>query len=157
MLSVAFSHDGTQVVSGSDDKTVRIWDVTTGKIKGAPRFWKSATGKTNRILNGHSAEVYSVAFSRDGTRIVSGSADETVRLWNAVTGEIERVLKGDRAWSAVALSPDGTHVVSGHLDTSVLIWDIITGESTSLPPFSIKSKVAHTFPGPVSTLCRRSA
>ena len=79
--------------------------------------------------------------------ILSGPYDNTVRLWNAGMGEIERVLKGDRVWSAVALSPAGTHMVSGHLDTSVLIWDIITGESTSLPPFSIKSKAAHTFPG----------
>ena len=153
MLSVAFSQDGTQVVSRSDDKTVRIWDVTTGKTKGGPRFWKAATGKTERVLNGHSRGVYSVAFSRDGTRIVSGSGDNTVRLWNAVTGEMERVLEGHSARiQSVAFSPDGTHVISSSQDELVLIWDATTGESISLPysksfDFPDKSKVTHICPG----------
>ncbi|KAE9389855.1 WD40 repeat-like protein [Gymnopus androsaceus JB14] len=69
VYSVAFSHDGTRIVSGSSDKTVRIWDATTGAQMGDP-------------LQGHDGWVNSVAFSHDGTRIVSGSDDKTLRIWD---------------------------------------------------------------------------
>src|ERR1700760_1538399 len=74
--SVAFSHDGRRVVSGSDDSTVRIWNVETGSEE--------------KMLEGHSSLVYSVAFSHDGRRVVSGSVDKTVRIWNVETGLEEK-------------------------------------------------------------------
>ena len=67
VISVAFSPDGKTIVSGSLDKTVRLWD-TNGKPIGQP-------------FKGHEEAVYSVAFSPDGKTIVSGSYDKTVRLW----------------------------------------------------------------------------
>jgi WD40 repeat protein len=71
--SVTFSSDGSQVVSGLDDKTVRIWNATTGEIEAE--------------LKGHTDSVGSVAFAQDGSRVVSGSYDNTVRIWNTVTGK----------------------------------------------------------------------
>ncbi|KAE9383988.1 WD40 repeat-like protein, partial [Gymnopus androsaceus JB14] len=67
--SVAFSPDGTRIVSGSYDHAIRIWDATTGAQIGDP-------------LKGHEDSVLSVAFSPDGNRIVSGSDDKTIRLIN---------------------------------------------------------------------------
>ncbi|KAF8236925.1 hypothetical protein L208DRAFT_575613 [Tricholoma matsutake] len=78
--TVVFSPDGSRVVSGSDDNTVRIWNV--------------ATGESEAELKGHSGSVYSVVFSPDGSRVVSGSFDNTVRIWNVATGESEAELKG---------------------------------------------------------------
>ncbi|KAE9403383.1 WD40 repeat-like protein [Gymnopus androsaceus JB14] len=92
VYSVAFSHDGTRIVSGSSDKTVRIWDATTGAQMGDP-------------LQGHDHYVNSVAFSHDGTRIVSGSSDKTVRIWDATTGaQMGDPLQAHNHWN---LSSDG--------------------------------------------------
>ena len=66
--SVAFSPDGLTLASGSQDKTIRLWNVATGEL--------IAT------LTGHTGPVKSVAFSPDGVVLASGSKDSTVRLWD---------------------------------------------------------------------------
>jgi WD40 repeat protein len=112
--SVAISHDGTQIISGSDDNTVRIWDAQTGAAV--------------HELKGHSSHVYSVAISHDGTQIISGSADKTVRIWDAQTGAAVHELKGHSSVvTSVAISHDGTQIISGSDDDTVRIWDAQTG------------------------------
>ncbi|KAG2739018.1 prolyl oligopeptidase, partial [Suillus brevipes Sb2] len=92
--SASFSPDGTRLVSGSDDETIRLWDVGTGKAVGEP-------------LEGHTSWVSSVSFSRDGTRIVSGSVDMTVRLWDAMTGQPIGASHDDRRSTFAVLDDDG--------------------------------------------------
>jgi WD40 repeat protein len=114
VCSVAFSLDGKQIVSGSSDKTVRLWDV--------------ATGAALQRLEGHSDWVWSVAFSPDGKQIVSGSSDETVRLWDVATGAALQKLEGHSGWvRSVAFSLDGKQIVSGSEDKTVRLWDVATG------------------------------
>jgi WD40 repeat protein len=80
--SVSYSPDGRHIVSGSDDKTIRIWDAETGAAVGGP-------------LEGHTGSVLSVAYSPDGRHIVSGSDDKTIQIWDAATGvAVGEPLKG---------------------------------------------------------------
>ncbi|KAJ7745956.1 WD40-repeat-containing domain protein [Mycena olivaceomarginata] len=122
VFSIASSPDGQRIISGSGDKTVRIWDAAMGTVIGEP-------------LQGHDDWVSSVAFSPDGQRIVSGSGDKTVRIWDAATGAaIGKPLRGhyDSVLSVV-FSPDGQRIVSGSSDKTVRIWDTATGAAIGEP------------------------
>ena len=70
---MAFSPDGKTVVSGSNDKNIKLWSVETGQ--------------EIKTLVGHSDAVHSVAFSPDGKTVVSGSSDEKIKLWSVETGQ----------------------------------------------------------------------
>ncbi|KIM75212.1 hypothetical protein PILCRDRAFT_13772 [Piloderma croceum F 1598] len=109
--SVAFSSDGTCIVSGSSDNSVQVWD--------------ASTGTELKMLNGHTDYVRSVAFSSDGTRIVSGSSDNSVWVWDASMGAELQKLNGhtNYVWS-VTFSSDSTCIVSGSEDNSVWVWDL---------------------------------
>jgi hypothetical protein len=107
--AASFSPDGTRVVTGSDDKTARLWDATNGK--------PLAT------LQGHTSSVSAVAFSPDGTRAVTSSSDNTARLWDAKDGELLAVLSGHHGpVTSVAFSPDGRHVATASEDGTARIW-----------------------------------
>jgi disulfide oxidoreductase YuzD len=98
--SVNFSPDGKTLVSGSWDKTIKLWDVETGQ--------------EIRTLKGHDNYVRSVNFSPDGKTLVSGSGDGTIKLWNVETGEEIRTLQGPGSYvTSVNFSPDGKTLVSG--------------------------------------------
>ena len=113
--SVSISPDGRRAVSGSDDNTVRLWDLQTGDCL--------------RSLEGHSARVMSVSISPDGRRAVFGSHDNTVRVWDLETGDCLRTLEGHSDWVwSVSISPDGRRAVSGSRDNTVRLWDLQTGD-----------------------------
>jgi WD40 repeat protein len=92
ITSVAFSPDGTKIVSGSFDKTIKVWDSGGQEPSNLPSL-----AKTDALLaclsdklellsektNAHSGYIRSVAFSPDGTKIVSGSWDQTIKVWDS--------------------------------------------------------------------------
>jgi WD40 repeat protein/serine/threonine protein kinase len=118
--SVAFRPDGKVVVSGSADRTVRVWDV--------------AGGTELHRLTGHRYGVTCVAFSPDGKHLASGSEDKQVKVWDAETGKEIHTFAGPRRWvTGVAFSPDGKQLVSAGLDGTVRVWDWQTsGEPIAL-------------------------
>jgi WD40 repeat protein len=116
ILSVTVSPDGSKVISGSFDRTIRAWDASIGVEMLPP-------------LRGHDDWIYSVAFSPDGSKIISGSQDKTIRVRNATTGaEMLPPLRGrDDVVLSVAFSPDGSKIISGSWDKTIRVWDASTG------------------------------
>ena len=86
----AFSPNGQTLASGSDDHTVRLWDVTSGQCL--------------KILQGHTNGVWSVAFSPDGQTLASGSQDETIKLWDVQTGECCKILRSERLYEGMNIT-----------------------------------------------------
>src|SRR5712675_2454382 len=126
VISVAFSRDGSRIVSGSWDNTIPLWDAETGHPIGKP-------------LEGHSSRVESVAFSPDGSRIVSGSLDNTIRLWDAKVSDIVST----SSWPGFfQLLPSGWVVDS---DAEKLLW---------VPPWN---RVGLCFPRNTITISRDGA
>lgn len=113
--SLVFNQNGNFLVSGSSDKTVRIWNPITGSCK--------------RILNGHEQAVLAVILSPDQQNVISASADKTIRIWKINEYEKPQVLTGHSDWvTCLALTPDGKILVSGSTDKTIKFWKLETGE-----------------------------
>lgn len=156
---MALSPDGRKLASPSWDRTVRLWEVASGRclqtltheatvisVAWSPdgatlavgngagdtkvHLWDATTGKPIRPLAGHGGRVQGVAWSPDGKTLASGSDDQTVRLWDAASGRLLRELKGHSHWTYdLVWSPDGRRLCSGSWDRTVRLWDAKTGEA----------------------------
>jgi WD40 repeat protein len=156
--SVAISSDGKFIVTGSEDKTARIWNiegnqlfvlaghkeaVTSVAISPDSKFIVTGSGdKTARIWNmegnllfvleGHENGVQSVAISPDSKFIVTGSHDGTARVWN-IEGNLLFVLEGhEYGVQAVAISGDGTFIITGSKNKTIHLWEKATGKQIAI-------------------------
>ena len=102
-------------------------------------------------LRGHDGEIHSVAFSPDGSKIISGSIDKTIRVWDAGTGvEILPPLRGhDDTIYYIAFSPDGSKIISGSDDKTIRVWDANTGIVITHPQISADNAPMPTMDGPM--------
>jgi len=117
---VAVTPDGQRVVSTSGDKTLKVWDINSGR--------ELAT------LAGHSDSVQGVAVTPDGQRVVSASLDHTLKVWDINSGRELTTLAGHSDYvNGVTVTPDGQRVVSASYDNTLKVWDINSGrELTTL-------------------------
>jgi WD40 repeat protein len=141
------------LASGSYDKTVKLWDV--------------ATGKERATLKGHEGAVYAVAFAPDGDTLASGSFDTTVRLWETKTGKGYATLRGHAGyvWS-LAFAPNGKCLAAGsgvwhenpgkpgdgHGDGDVKVWDMATRKATFSETTSVGPVLCVAFAADSKTL-----
>ncbi len=157
VYAVALSADGKYVISGSHDKTLKVWNWQTGEqlltleghsslvtaltitpdgkyvISGSDdktlKVWNWQTGEQLLTLEGHSSLVTALTITPDGKYVISGSDDKTLKVWNWQTGEQLLTLEGHSSLvKAVALSADGKYVISGSGDKTLKVWNWQTGE-----------------------------
>ncbi|MDD5169490.1 MAG: caspase family protein, partial [Syntrophales bacterium] len=157
--SVAFSPDGTHLLSGSYDKTLKLWEISTGRevvtfrghdyggvssvvfspdgkyalSGGGPtlKLWDISTGEEVRTVGGHNdGGIASVALSPDGRYALSGSWDKSIKLWEVTEAREISTFRGHtECVSAVAFSHDGQYALSGSKDKTIILWDIKTGRA----------------------------
>ena len=106
---VAFSSDGTLAAGAMGDRTVRIWDAATGRVR--------------HVLRGHTDLVMDVAFSPGGRELASASYDKTVRVWDLASGD-HRVLRGHAGAVDHVVWRDAAHLVTGSRDGTLRLWDV---------------------------------
>ncbi len=115
VIRVAITADGQYVISGSKDKTVRVWQLPGGTCR--------------KVLEGHTDTVIGIAITPDGRRAVSGSEDRTLRVWDLEALKCVATLEGHtRSVGSVAITKDGRRALSASWDKSIKVWDVDSGQ-----------------------------
>jgi WD40 repeat protein len=125
--SLAWSPDGKQLASGSNQRAAGIWDVASGKLV--------------QKLTGHTGPVVAVAWSPDGKRLASGGGDGKIRLWQADEARLLQELSETGFYgraAGLAWSPDGTRFASITKENAIRIWDVATGREIATIPVDSK-------------------
>jgi len=112
---------------GNKNNIIRVWQIDSLTKNNIHEITNNQI--SHKILQGHNDSIWSIAFSSDSTKIVSGSSDRTVKIWNSQTGECLKTFYGyTRPILSVAFSPDGKTIASCAGHSIIKFWDILTGE-----------------------------
>ena len=152
VTGLAVTTDGKFLVTSGDDKTVRVWDVASGKQlrsfqghmtkvtavtargdgrqvasasdDGAVRVWDLNTTDDHRAMSESKDSLWAVAISPDGKRLAAAGADKQIRVYDPDTGKLEATLNAGAAMTALAFLPDSNRLVAGGGDKVVKVWDV---------------------------------
>ena len=161
VMAASFLPGGRRIISGGDDKTLRIWDAATGRQEsvwtqtgalsavavssdgalvasggdeGKVKLWDARTGRLVFVWN-HGKSVGALAFLPGQRRVLSAGDDTLIRVWDAETGlELAPWRGHEGGVRALAASADGRRVVSGGKDGLVRLWDAATGRALAAFP-----------------------
>ncbi len=113
ILALEVTPDSQWLISGSEDHTIKVWDI--------------ATGQEIYTLTGHTGSVLTLVLTSDGKQVISGSADHTIKVWSLETGQEIYTLRGHQGIiPTLALSSDGKILYSGSEDRTVKLWSLET-------------------------------
>jgi WD40 repeat protein len=116
IVALAFSADGARIVTGSADKSARVWDLRDAKFPEVARF------------TGHTAAVTAVAFNTDAAQVLSGSADKSLKLWT-VSDAAEVMNFAGHTAAIVGCAMPGNQPLSASADKSVRVWNMTNGQA----------------------------
>jgi WD40 repeat protein len=184
--SVCWHRDAERVVCGSYEGAARVWDVESGKTileietglswvhaiyspdmmmiaTGGDShnnefisIWDAKTGKLVTNLKGHTEGVCCLAFTLDGTTLISGSRDHSIRIWNTTTWQQIAVLTGHTGpIFGIAISPNGRILASSSPDKTARLWNLENGQPIGLPIQHAEgvSRVSFSTDGKLVTSC----
>jgi WD40 repeat protein len=114
---LSFTPDGAKLVSGSFDKTIKVWQLATGAVI--------------HTLADHPKGVFALAVSPDSRLLASGSWDDTIKLWNLESGKLlHNLVKHKASVRSLAIAPDSQTLISGSFDRTIELWQIPDGVPT---------------------------
>lgn len=157
ITSLVFAADNRRLLSGSVDKTARVWDLADAKFPevfsfgghaaavtgvtfnsngtqaatcaadNSVRLWNTLTGEVQQSFEGHTAAVVGIAMTPNNAQVITASADKTIRVWTAADGKVARTITAPAVITRLAVSRDGTRVGVSLPDNSVLLYNPVDG------------------------------
>ena len=161
VTGLAYTPDGSRLISSSADRTLKLWNTTSGQEiatlhghqdeclglalskdggsiasackDGTIKLWDVSSQRELSTLTGHTSQVQDVAFSPDGRKLASASRDRTAKLWDVETGQPLSSLTGhtEFVWG-VAFSPDGQRLATAGLDGTARVWDVASSSQIQM-------------------------
>lgn len=154
--SVAVTPDSQKIISASEDKTIKIWElksrrllysmidmypvnsvaispdgryIVSGSDGASVKIWDVSNGRLVRTLDGHSSRITSVVVTPDGQEVISGSWDHSIKVWDLTSGRLLRTLVGhSEGVEIVVVTQDGQYLVSGGKDRTLKVWNLASGQ-----------------------------